>query len=202
MSKPLHERLRFDTDRGAVLDADRRYVLLRPDVLMGLFEELPEPAKSDARRAFGRSVARHGADSVRAYVAATGTDGLTQTMEQSAASLGWGRWHIEHGADGRDPSTASLRLTVENSPFAAAAAPAAGPVCHAISGMLEAMAAALWQRSAVAHETRCRAQHGDGACHFVAMPASVATPPSSFPSQSPLNPTGPAGFLITRRSST
>ncbi len=71
MTQPLHERLRFDTDNGAVFDADRRYVLLRTDVLMGAFDELPEPAKSDALRAFGRSVARHGADSVRAYVAAS-----------------------------------------------------------------------------------------------------------------------------------
>ena len=185
MSQSLHERLRFDTDRGTVFDANRRYVLLRSDVLMGLFDELPEPAKSDALRAFGRSVARQGADSVRAYVAATGTDGLVQTMEDSAASLGWGRWHIERAAARSETSTGSLRLAVENSPFAAAAAPAAGPVCHAIAGMLEAIAAALWQRPAIAHETRCRAQHGDGACHFVAMPSSVAMPPSSFPTQSP-----------------
>jgi hypothetical protein len=47
--------------------------------------------------------------------------------------------------------------TVENSPFAATASPAASPVCHAIAGMLEAMARRLWQRPAVAHETRCRA---------------------------------------------
>ena len=185
MTQPLHERLRFDFDNGAVFDADRRYVLLRADVLMGAFDELPEPAKSDALRAFGRSVARHGANSVRAYVAATGPSGLTQTMEDSAASLGWGRWHIEQAAEGQDTSTTSLRLTVENSPFAAAAAPAAGPVCHAIAGMLEAVASALWKRPAIAHETRCRAEHGDGACQFVAIPSSIEMPPPSFPSKSP-----------------
>ena len=185
MTQPLHERLRFDTDSGAVFDADRRYVLLRTDVLMGAFDELSEPAKSDALRAFGRSVARHGADSVRAYIAAAGTNALMQTMQDSAASLGWGRWHFEQAADGRETAMASLRLTVENSPFAAAAAPATGPVCHAIAGMLEAVASALWQRPAMAHETRCRAEHGDGSCHFIAMPSSVAMPPSSFPSKSP-----------------
>ena len=185
MTQPLHERLRFDTESGAVYDATRRYVLLRTDVLMGAFDELPEPAKSDALRAFGRSVARHGADSVRAYIAASGSAGLTQTMEDSATSLGWGRWHIEQAADEHDTSTASLRLTMENSPFAAAAAPAAGPVCHAIAGMLEAVASALWQRPAIAHETRCRAEHGDATCQFVAMPSSIAMPPPSFPSKSP-----------------
>ena len=179
----LHERLRFDTANGQVLDDTRRYVLLRADVLMGLFDELPEPARSEALRAFGRSVARHGTDSVRAYAAAVGIDALPSMMEDAAASLGWGRWHIDVGGSG-EAAAPSIRLTVENSPFAAAASPAASPVCHAITGMLEAMAAALWQRPAVAHETRCHAQHGDGTCHFVAMPAGVAMPPSSFPSTS------------------
>ena len=178
----LHERLRFDTADGQVLDDTRRYVLLRADVLMGLFDELPEEAKGEALRAFGRSVARHGADSVRAYAAAIGLDALPAAMVESAASLGWGRWHIEQAASG-DATAPSLRLTVDNSPFAATASPATGPVCHAIGGMLEATAGTLWQRPAVAHETRCRAMHGDGVCHFIAMPA-VSAPASSlrFPS--------------------
>ena len=181
MTQALHERLRFDTETGAVFDATRRSVLLRADVLMGLFDELGEPARSDALRAFGRSVARHGADSVRGYIAASGTEALMQTMQDAAASLGWGRWQLI-GNDERDDEMPSLRLAVENSPFAAVAAPSAEPACHAIAGMLEAIASALWHRPAVAHETRCCAQHGDGGCRFVAMPAGVAMPPSSFPS--------------------
>ena len=106
-------------------------------------------------------------------------------MQESAAALGWGRWQIEVGERGHPAAASSIRLVVDNSPFAAAASPSATPVCHAIAGMLEAVAAALWQRPAVAHETRCRAQHGDGACHFVALPSSVAMPPSSFASSSP-----------------
>jgi len=184
MTPPLHERLRFDTEHGAVFDATRRYVLLRADVLMGLFDELAEPARSDALRAFGRAVARQGADSVRAYVATSGTDALMQTMQEAAASLGWGRWQLAGGGE-RDEDLPSLRLAVDNSPFAAAAVPSTGPVCHAIAGMLEAIASALWQRPAIVHETRCRAQHGDGACRFVAMPAGVAMPPSAFPPPSP-----------------
>ena len=180
----LHERLRFDTANGQVLDDTRRYVLLRADVLTGLFDELPEEAKGEALRAFGRSVARHGADSVRAYAAAIGLEALPAAMEQSAASLGWGRWHIEQAGSGA-ASTPSLRLTVENSPFAAAGSPSAEPVCHAIAGMLEATAGALWQRAAVAHETRCRAAHGDGGCHFIAMPAGESAPASSFRFPSP-----------------
>ena len=114
----LHERLVFDTANGAVLDASRRYVLLRADVLMGLFDALPDAARGAALRAFGRSVATHGADSLRAYAAAPGINGaaLERAVESAAASLGWGRWTLAHQGK-------TLQLDVCNSPFAGAAKP-------------------------------------------------------------------------------
>ena len=172
----LHERLQFDTARGQVLDESRRYVLLRADVLMGLFAELPPASRDEALRAFGRSVARHGADSVRAYAASAGRDALPALMESAAASLGWGRWALDgQRAEGARPQWS---LQVENSPFAAASPGAAAPVCHAIAGMLETLAAALWDAPAEAHETRCAAVDG-GPCRFVATP--LDPPRSAFP---------------------
>ncbi len=159
----LPRRLRFDTVHGEVLDDQRRYVLLRSDVLMGIFDELPEPLREQALRAFGRSAATHGADSVRAYAALPGVDGaaLLRTMEYAAASLGWGRWRLMRSAR-------SLTLQVDNSPFAASTAQRGGPVCHAIAGMLQGLAAAYWSTGAVASETICAAEHGGTTCHFIA----------------------------------
>ncbi len=169
----LHQRLRFDTDGGRILDADRRYLLLRADVLRGLFDALPEPAREEARRAFARSVATHGADSVRAYAEAVGVAALPGMMEDAAASLGWGRWHLQPASAG--DAAATLALAVENSPFAAPPAPdatasasASAPTCHAIAGMLEALAGALWHEPAEARETRCAAVDGGSRCEFVA----------------------------------
>jgi len=156
----LHRRLRFDTARGQVLDESRRYVLLRADVLMGTFDALSDAARNDALRAFGRSVATHGVDSIRAYVQANGPQALPSVMESAAASLGWGRWSLELDHD-------ALRLHVDNSPFAAASTRRSGPVCHAIAGMLEGLAGVLWDDAASATETTCGAQNGD-ACCFVA----------------------------------
>ena len=181
----LHERLRFDTANGQVLDDQRRYLLLRTDVLMGLFDGLSETMRAEALRAFGRSVAEHGADSVRAYAASAGTAALPAMMEDAAASLGWGRWRIETAAaperrainavaaepTADDPADASLNLQVDNSPFAAAATPGTGPACHAIAGMLEALAAALWNEPAHAREIHCAAVHGGRTCRFEATPA-------------------------------
>ncbi len=160
----LHQRLCFDTARGAVLDEERRYVLLRADVLMGVFDGLPAPLREQALQAFGRSVATHGADSVRAYAAMPGVDGdaWLRTMESAAASLGWGHWHLTRDAE-------ALHLQVDNSPFAAASTQRDAPVCHAIAGMLKGLANALWTGGATATETACAAEHSGAACHFVAI---------------------------------
>ena len=170
----LHERLVFDTAGGAVRDGSRRYVLLRADVLMGIFAALPEGAARDAAlAAFARAVETHGADSLRAYAAEPGVDGarLQRVVESAAASLGWGRWSI--AGEG-----AALRLDVRNSPFAAAGAPSARPVCHAIAGMLAALASLVLDGRAAARETACAAC-GAPRCTFTAAlgPGAAASAP-------------------------
>lgn len=169
----LHQRLLFDTGQGQVLDQTRRYLLLRADVLMGLFAELPEAARAEALRALGRSVTRHGGDSVRAYAAQPGVTPavLLQTMADSAGSLGWGRWEFAPlPAAGAAPASSGLALQVHNSPFAAAATFGEQPACHAIAGMLEAVGAALSGGPCEAREVRCAAQAGPaahaGPCRF------------------------------------
>jgi predicted hydrocarbon binding protein len=189
----LHERLVFDTARGAVLDGPRRYLLLRTDVLMGLFANLDGGARAAALDAFGRSVAENGADSVRAYRESVGASALPSMMEAAAASLGWGRWQFEAddlaslaslaaAADGHAAAAPQrLRLAVTDSPFAAAAQ-RGGPACHAIAGMLEALGAALFGSHVEARETHCAAQGGEAVCRFVAAPRpgpSTITPTSS-----------------------
>jgi predicted hydrocarbon binding protein len=172
----LHERLRFDTAEGQVLDGARRYLLLRADVLMGLFDALPEAARAESLRAFGRSVALHGADSLRAYAAEPGVDGtaLQRVVESAAASLGWGRWHLTHDGD-------ALSLEVRNSPFAAAARAGSGPACAAIAGMLEALAGIVLGATANAREVACACADGGDRCRFTArLDSSLpADPPAS-----------------------
>jgi hypothetical protein len=187
----LHERLVFDTARGAVLDAERRYVLLRADVLMGLFARLDGAAREAALAAFGHSVADNGADSVRAYCAAVGAAALPAMIEGAAASLGWGRWHLDL-ARVDDAIAPALGLAVENSPFAAAAPPATPHACHAIAGMLEVVAGALWSRAAEAHETHCAAASGETTCRFIAAPRGAAQRAQGFPDRGPIRRPSPS----------
>ena len=74
MTTPLHEKLHFDTANGQVLDQSRRYLLMRTDVLMGLFDNLPKADREQALLALGQAVAQFGSDSVRAYAAQPGVD--------------------------------------------------------------------------------------------------------------------------------
>lgn len=176
-SLALHERLVFDLAAGQVLDGGRRYLIMRADVLMGAFDGLDAQARVSALQSLAGSVTASGADSVHAYLAQVGPDALLQAMVQGSASLGWGVWRFrQHG--GR------LWLQVRNSPFAAASRQP-GPACHAIAGMLRAVAQALWSAPVTVQERRCAAgtcgpapSPGHAACLFHAaraLPAAVGT---------------------------
>ncbi|MEN4918536.1 4-vinyl reductase [Achromobacter spanius] len=159
----LQERLKWDQDAGAILDADRRYVMLRADVLMGLFARLPPGQRGQALDSLQTSVRTNGGASARAYQAGGAADaaGLLRVMAESAADLGWGVWRFGNDAAG------ALTLAVDSSPFAVAAATRDSPVCHAITGMLEAVSALVTGESRSYREVRC-ASMGAPCCEFQA----------------------------------
>ncbi|CAM4015836.1 V4R domain-containing protein [Bordetella muralis] len=159
----LHERLKWDTASGQILDADRRYIMMRADVLMGLFTALPAADRQRALESLRSSVRDQGGASARAYRAsgAGDTDAFLQVMAESAADLGWGVWRFDGSPAG------TLILTVHNSPFASAAGSNEAPVCHAIAGMLEAVTALVFGTPADVHETQCACM-GTAYCVFQA----------------------------------
>jgi predicted hydrocarbon binding protein len=166
VSAPLsfRERLAFDEARGEIRDQSRRYMLIRPDALMGVFRRLPEPSRTEALQALADSIFEQGSDSARAYRAHHGADGeaLAHLVADTAPQLGWGLWRFEI-ADGR------VGLTVANSPFAAGYGRADEPVCHPVVGMLRAVSTLVFGREGEAREAECAACGAD-ACRFAARP--------------------------------
>jgi predicted hydrocarbon binding protein len=166
VSAPLsfRERLAFDEARGEIRDQSRRYLLIRPDALMGVFRRLPEPSRSEAFGALADAIFEQGSDSARAYRAHHGADGeaLAHLVADTAPQLGWGRWRLAF-EDGR------VELTVVNSPFAAGFGRADEPVCHPIVGMLRAVSTLVFGREGEARETECAACGADE-CRFEARP--------------------------------
>lgn len=172
--RPLHQRLQFDTANGQVLDMARRYVLLRADVLMGVFEMLQPERRAEALDAFARSVLAYGSRSVQAYdqLGEGGTMDLFTAVAEGAASLGWGAWTFR--IDGH-----TCELEVSNSPFAPAATRLGAPACAPILGMLRAVCTHVWATPCEASEVACAgcsgSAHGPGGlCRFEARASPTA----------------------------
>lgn len=177
---PFRERLIFDERRGEWRDGDARYLMIRHDSLMGMFNLLPAAARQAALAAFAESVATYGRRSAETYrMHAAAPDLLLRVTADTAAQLGWGRWRFERTADNE------LRLDVLNSPFAAGHGPAQEVVCAAITGMLRALSALVFGQSADAEEISCAAAGGD-LCRFVAHPRMRE------PKQNPASAHGPS----------
>ena len=90
---------------------------------------------------------------------------LLATIEETAPMLGWGRWTIARNGQ-------TLRLDVENSPFAKGYGASPKPVCHAVVGMLEAVSAIVLGAPVIARETTCAAT-GAARCEFEARTGKV-----------------------------
>lgn len=163
------DRVVFDTEAGGIYDESRRYIMIRPEVMMGVFRALPADARRAAFDALEEGVYRQGSDSARAYLQHGGGDlrTLLATIEATSAQLGWGRWTFTI-----EPQR--LQLVVDNSPFAQAHGPSAEPVCRTICGMLRGLGEMWFGAPAAARELGCAAT-GEARCRFEAVPAGGAT---------------------------
>ncbi len=155
--EPFRDRLVWDGGTGEIRDRHIRYLLIRPDTLMGLFARLDPPARDAALRALAASTTAQGRLSAQSY---GDPSRLLAVIEATAPDLGWGIWRFLAADE-------AVHLTVANSPFAAGHGPADAPVCHAIAGMLGAVAGLVLDGPVTARETACAAT-GAPACRFVA----------------------------------
>ena len=173
----FRDRLTFDGARGEYRDGDIRYLMMRPDALMGLFAELPEAARGEALAALAHSVARFGGRSARSYRAAGAATpaALLDSIAATAPQLGWGVWELRLEDD-------ALHLTVENSPFAAGFGASAQPVCAAVTGMLRAVGELVFGGEVSAAEDSCAAT-GAACCRFTARRAAPPRAAAAAPSR-------------------
>ncbi len=160
--------MRNDPAQGAWYDGARRYMMLRPDSLMGALHGLDPPTRELVFDALASSLRRHGGDSLRAYAANVNGDAqaLIDATIAAAGDLGWGQWTVRQ-------TGAHLDVQVRHSPFAegwlaaqAGAREQATPaVCAPIRGMLAALAQTLGDASPHVQELSCAAQ-GHDECRF------------------------------------
>lgn len=163
----IKKRMNWDTENGQILDENRRYVLLRADVLMGIFTGLDAQQKQAALQAFTQSVYQNGNDSVQAYWREIQEDSqqLLTSMMSISAQLGWGAWSIQKQTPDQ------LIIRVENSPFAQATRGQGAPMCYPIVGIIQAMGQLIFNTDVLVVENQCIAQHDSHpACTFTITP--------------------------------
>jgi uncharacterized protein len=151
----------YRPENGEIADEGIRYMLLRPDVLMGLAKELPGITAGQFLGALRKVACRNVQSSFAQYRRDgrfSGSDVLDSTC-RIAASLGWGSWLVTSEQDG------TVIVRVRNSPFAAGFGPSQGPVCAPIAGVLQAVAQVSQVAAAEIEEISCAAQ-GASECRF------------------------------------
>ena len=161
--KRLRDRLVLDETCGEYRDNEIRYLVIRPDVLMGAFAALPPQIRREALEAFALSALKFGGRSVQAYrdAGAGEASELLRLISENSAQLGWGLWSFNYGDDVR-----SLQLTVRNSPFVAGFGVSKLPVCHPIRGIFTSLAPFVFGEQVEVQETVCAAESGGDTCHF------------------------------------
>ncbi|SFK26393.1 4-vinyl reductase [Celeribacter neptunius] len=163
LSRSFHQRLSITPKKGEMRDGAIRYLMMRPDVLMGMFARLDGHTRSEALAALTASVAENGGKSVKAYRDSGATDpgAMMQTIADTSAELGWGIWSFDTIGPDR------IEVSVENSPFAVAFGVSDRPICAPIKGMLSAIGPLLLDCATVeVTEITCHAEIGGGPCRF------------------------------------
>ena len=153
--------------KGGLMLGPHRYMMIRPDALMGLFARLPETERLAALEALAASITENGGKSAASYAGAglKEADRLIRTIMQTAPQLGWGEWQLTRHADGLD-------LYLSNSPFVAGYGRADHPVCAPVRGMLAALVSQIFGQNAAVEETECAAVTGGEKCCFTARMAN------------------------------
>jgi hypothetical protein len=148
-----------DDESGRIVQDGVRYIMMRPDVLMGIFRHLG--SMTVLVKAMEESAFENARDSFNRYKAAGFFDGGDALLKSCAISarLGWGRWRPETKPDGE------LLVHVHHSPFAAGVGSSEVPVCGSISGILRAIYITAYGEEVRAEETHCKTQ-GHEHCQF------------------------------------
>ncbi len=153
--RDLRDLLEPDPQTGRVRLAGHPYLLIRPETLV------PVIASGDAQVvALLVAGGRAGGVLAARAVQAAGLDGreAVGAVLASGGVIGWGRFDVAWTDRG-----AAVRLW--HSPFAEAAQPAAGPVCHLVRGVLLGVWEQVFRGPAACFEVACAAQ-GAPVCTF------------------------------------
>ena len=156
-------QLVYDHVAGRLAYRDIRYVIIRPETIVGFQKTIEKHSRENAREALFQGGYQGGYLSAKKFkemqnLSDTETIGFMMTM---GAEIGWGHFELVE----YDFEKLKLNVRVENSAFAEAYGDATEGVCHLINGVLSGLATVLFGRNCMGSETECLAK-GDKHCIF------------------------------------
>ncbi len=161
------DELEYDPVTGALSYKDVRYLLMRPETIVGFQKATEKHSPTAARHAFFQGGYQGGYLSAKKYkeIHNLSDSETIKFMMNMGSEIGWGYFKLnEYSLEKK-----SLRITVENSPFAEAYADSTEGVCHLIRGVLSGLATILFSSNCTASEIECMAK-GDHHCVFLIPP--------------------------------
>jgi predicted hydrocarbon binding protein len=160
-------QLKFDPEVGALTYRDVRYLLIRPETIVGFQKTIEKHSRKGAREALFEGGYQGGYLSAKKYKEVQNlSDSETLTfMMTMGTEIGWGNFKLmEYDLEKR-----KMQIRVINSAFAQVYGESSEGVCHLIRGVLSGLATVLFSSSSTASEIQCLAR-GDEYCEFHVAP--------------------------------
>lgn len=157
------DELAYDPSAGALTYKDIRYLLIRPETIVGFQKAIEEHNRTSARDAFFQGGYQGGYLSAKKYKEIHHFSGseLIEFMMNMGTEIGWGHFKLNE----YDSEKQILSIVVEKSAFAEAYGRSTEGICHLIRGVLSGLATILFSRNCAASESCCLAK-GDEHCLF------------------------------------
>jgi len=158
------DQLVYDPVSGALTYRDVRYLLIRPETIVGFQKAIEKQSQTRAIDALFEGGYQGGYLSAKKYkeIQNLSDKDTINFMMAMGAEIGWGNFKL----DQYDFAKKKLQISVEDSPFAAAYGDSSEGVCHLTRGVLCGLATILFSRSCTACEAECVAK-GDHHCVFL-----------------------------------
>jgi predicted hydrocarbon binding protein len=147
------DELEYDPASGALYYKDVRYLLIRPETIVGFHKAIEKQSQTAAIDALFQGGYQGGYLSAKKYkeIQNLSDKETINFMMAMGAEIGWGNF---------------MQISVENSPFTAAYGDSTEGVCHLTRGVLCGLATILFSKSCSASEVECAAK-GDHHCVFL-----------------------------------
>jgi predicted hydrocarbon binding protein len=158
------DELIYDQSSGSLFYKGVRYLLIRPETIVGFQKALTESCGKEAEDRLFEGGYTGGSLSAKKYrdIHNFSDHEIIDFMMNMGNQIGWGHFSL----DRYDRTAKHLCVSVDHSPFAQVYGASSHGVCHLIRGVLAGMATVLFAGDCSAEEVECQAR-GDKICRFV-----------------------------------